>query len=75
MSGCQDGDWRGIGAELDNRLFIVSLFIERGELANSNAEQVGKIRRILAEMGREPASPAEARQMLGLEGKSEVSYR
>ena len=31
-----------------------SLFIERGKLAESNAQQVHKIKRILAEMGREP---------------------
>jgi uncharacterized protein (DUF849 family) len=51
-----------------------SIFIERGRLAESNAEQVLKIRRILAEMGHEPATPAEARQMLGLKGKNEVRY-
>jgi uncharacterized protein (DUF849 family) len=51
-----------------------SLFIERGKLASSNAEQVHKIRRILAEMGSEPATPAEARTMLGLKGKRDVNY-
>jgi uncharacterized protein (DUF849 family) len=49
-----------------------SLFIERGKLAVSNAEQVLKIRRILAEMGREAATPAEARALLGLKGKAAV---
>jgi uncharacterized protein (DUF849 family) len=49
-----------------------SIFIERGRLAESNAEQVLKIIRILKEMGREPATPAEARKMLGLKGKSQV---
>jgi uncharacterized protein (DUF849 family) len=51
-----------------------SLFIERGRLAASNAEQVHKIRRILAEMGSEPATPAEARTMLGLKGREDVKY-
>jgi uncharacterized protein (DUF849 family) len=51
-----------------------SLFIERGRLAASNAEQVRKIRRILAEMGNEPATPAEARAMLGLKGRQDVKY-
>jgi uncharacterized protein (DUF849 family) len=51
-----------------------SLFIERGRLATSNAEQVQKIRRILAEMGSEPATPAEARAMLGLKGRQDVKY-
>jgi uncharacterized protein (DUF849 family) len=45
-----------------------SLFIERGRAATSNAEQVLKIRRILSEMGHEPATPAETREMLGLKG-------
>ncbi len=45
-----------------------SLFIERGVLAASNAQQVGKIVRILKEMGHEPATPAEARGILGLKG-------
>jgi uncharacterized protein (DUF849 family) len=49
-----------------------SIFIERGRLAESNAEQVLKIVRILKEMGREPATPAEARKMLGLKGKAHV---
>jgi uncharacterized protein (DUF849 family) len=49
-----------------------SLFIERGTLASSNAQQVGKIRTILAELGMQPASPDEARQMLALKGRSNV---
>ncbi|MFV3126727.1 3-keto-5-aminohexanoate cleavage protein [Niveispirillum sp. KHB5.9] len=51
-----------------------SLFIERGRLAASNAEQVVKIRRILAELGLEPATPAEARAMLGLKGGDRVGF-
>lgn len=43
-----------------------SLYLERGRPAASNAEQVSKIARILAEMGHEPASPDEARAILGL---------
>lgn len=45
-----------------------SLFIEPRKMAVSNAQQVEKAVRILAEMGHEPASPAEARAMLGLKG-------
>lgn len=45
-----------------------SLTIARGTLARSNAEQVAKIRRIVEELGREPATPDEARAMLGLKG-------
>jgi len=51
-----------------------SLFIERGKLAVSNAEQVEKIVRILREMGHEPASPADAREMLALKGGDRVAY-
>ena len=51
-----------------------SLFIERGRQAASNAEQVHKIKRILAEMGHEPATPAEAREMLGLKGGDRVEF-
>lgn len=51
-----------------------SVFIERGKLAATNAEQVRKIVRILAEMGHEPASPAEARATLGLKGGDRVDF-
>jgi len=49
-----------------------SLFIERGALATSNAQQVRKIVDILRQMGHEPASPAEARDLLGLKGGERV---
>lgn len=45
-----------------------SLMISRGQLARTNAEQVTKIRRIVEDLGREVASPDEARAMLGLKG-------
>ncbi|MGV8954292.1 MAG: 3-keto-5-aminohexanoate cleavage protein [Cypionkella sp.] len=45
-----------------------SLMISRGVLAKTNAEQVLKIRRIVEDLGREVASPAEARAMLHLKG-------
>ena len=51
-----------------------SLFLERGRMAASNAEQVLKIKRILSEMGQEPATPAEARDMLGLKGGDRVNF-
>lgn len=51
-----------------------SLFIERGKLAVSNAQQVEKIVRILAEMGLEPATPDEAREMLALKGGDRVEF-
>lgn len=51
-----------------------SLFLERGRLAASNAQQVAKIRRILAEMGIEAATPAEARAALNLKGRNQVAF-
>jgi uncharacterized protein (DUF849 family) len=43
-----------------------NLMISRGKLAERNADQVAKIRRIVEEIGREPATPDEVRVMLGL---------
>jgi uncharacterized protein (DUF849 family) len=51
-----------------------SLYIGRGRLASSNAEQVSKIRTILGELGQEIATPAEARAMLGLKGGDLVGF-
>jgi uncharacterized protein (DUF849 family) len=45
-----------------------SLYLERGRLATSNAEQVAKILRILSELSLEVATPDEARSMLALKG-------
>ncbi|WP_210879352.1 3-keto-5-aminohexanoate cleavage protein [Roseovarius autotrophicus] len=51
-----------------------SLMIARGQLARSNAEQVAKVRGIVEALGREVASPAEARAMLGLKGADHVRF-
>ena len=51
-----------------------SLFIGRGKLATSNAEQVAKIRRIIEELGMEIATPDEAREILGLKGGDRVAF-
>ncbi len=51
-----------------------SLFISRGVLAKSNAEQVTKIRTLVEGLGREIASPAEVRDMLGLKGADHVRF-
>ncbi len=51
-----------------------SLWIGKGSLAKSNAEQVSKIKRILEELGLEVATPAEARQILQLKGKNSVNF-
>jgi uncharacterized protein (DUF849 family) len=51
-----------------------SLYLERGRLAHSCAEQVRKIRRILEELSLEIATPDEARAMLELKGKEAVAF-
>ena len=51
-----------------------SLYIGRGKLATSNAEQVAKIRRILTELGLEIATPDEAREILQLKGRKNVAF-
>lgn len=51
-----------------------SLFIKRGELATSNAQQVAKIRRIVEELGSEVATPDEAREILDLKGGDRVNF-
>jgi uncharacterized protein (DUF849 family) len=45
-----------------------SIFLERGLLAERNADQVAKIIRILRELSLEPATPQEARELLALKG-------
>jgi uncharacterized protein (DUF849 family) len=51
-----------------------NLYIERGVLAKSNADQVKKIIRIAGELGVTPATPDEARQILGLKGLDQTAY-
>jgi uncharacterized protein (DUF849 family) len=51
-----------------------SLYIGKGELAKSNAEQVARIRRILAELSMEIATPEETRKLLDLKGGDEVAF-
>lgn len=51
-----------------------SLYLGKGELARSNADQVSKIRRLLGELSLEIATPAETRQMLALKGAANVAF-
>jgi uncharacterized protein (DUF849 family) len=51
-----------------------SLYIAKGELAKSNADQVAKIRRILEDLSLEIATPEEARQRLQLKGSHNVDF-
>jgi uncharacterized protein (DUF849 family) len=51
-----------------------SLWLGRGQLAGSNAEQVAKAKRILEELGLQVATPNEAREMLKLKGGRNVNF-
>jgi len=51
-----------------------SLWLGRGQLAESNAAQVSKARRILEELGFAVASPGDARAMLKLKGARNVAF-
>jgi uncharacterized protein (DUF849 family) len=51
-----------------------SLYLGKGKLAKSNAEQVAKIRRIIEELSLEVATPEEARKMLDLKGGDQVAF-
>jgi len=51
-----------------------SLWYGKGQMATSNAEQVGRIRRILEELSLEIATPAEARAMLRTKGCDKVNF-
>src|SRR5436190_1906742 len=50
-----------------------SVYLEKGRLAESNAQQVEKIVRILRELSLEVATPDEAREMLGLKGRERTA--
>ena len=51
-----------------------SLYIAKGELAKSNAEQVAKVKRIVEDLSMDVATPAEAREMLALKGGDMVNF-
>jgi uncharacterized protein (DUF849 family) len=51
-----------------------SLWLGRGQLAKSNAEQVAKARRVLEELGLQVATPDDARHMLKLKGGRNVGF-
>jgi len=51
-----------------------SLYLDRGRLAVSNAEQVLKLRRILEELGYTVATPAQVRERLQLKGPQNTNF-
>ncbi len=50
-----------------------NLYLGKGQMAQ-NAEQVAKIRRILAELSREIATPSDVREMYALKGSDQVAF-
>jgi uncharacterized protein (DUF849 family) len=51
-----------------------NIYLGKGELAQSNADQVTKIRRILTDLSLDIATPDEAREMLALKGAGNVGF-
>jgi uncharacterized protein (DUF849 family) len=51
-----------------------SLWIGPGQLAKSNADQVRKARQIIEGLGKEIATPDEAREILSLKGGDKVAF-
>ncbi|MFC4667372.1 3-keto-5-aminohexanoate cleavage protein [Seohaeicola nanhaiensis] len=51
-----------------------SLWIGPGRLAESNAQQVTKVRTIIEQLGLEIATPAEAREILDLKGADRTNF-
>ena len=66
-----------LGAEMGGHVRVGledNLYIARGQLAKSNAEQVALVREMVEDLGRVVATPDEARAMLGLKGKQGVAF-
>jgi len=51
-----------------------NLYLGKGKIAKSSGEQVEKIARIIREYDSEPATPEEAREILGLKGNDKVNF-
>ena len=51
-----------------------NLYLGKGQKAENNAQLVEKIVRIATELGRPIATPAQAREILGLGGPREFTY-
>ncbi|MGI8517986.1 MAG: 3-keto-5-aminohexanoate cleavage protein, partial [Acidimicrobiia bacterium] len=51
-----------------------SIYLRRGKLAESNADQVEKIVRILDELSRTPMTSEETREVLVLKGNNQVAF-
>jgi 3-keto-5-aminohexanoate cleavage enzyme len=51
-----------------------NIYVDRGVSAKSSGELVAKMARIAKELGREIATPDEARTMLELKGSDKVNF-
>jgi uncharacterized protein (DUF849 family) len=51
-----------------------SLWLGAGKLAQTNADQVAQVRKIIEGLGLEVASPDEAREILELKGNDRVAF-
>jgi len=51
-----------------------SLYVGKGTLAKSSAEQVEKVVTMAEILGREVATPEQTRQILGLKGSEKVNF-
>ena len=51
-----------------------NLYLDKGVMTKSSGEQVAKIARIARELGIDPATPDEARKILGLKGRNKVQF-
>ncbi len=66
-----------VGAQMGGNVRVGledSLWLAKGQLAESNADQVRKIRRILDELSLQVATPTEVRAMLHLKGAEHVAF-
>jgi uncharacterized protein (DUF849 family) len=66
-----------VGAQMGGNVRVGledSLYLGKGKLAESNADQVTKIRGILSALSLEVATPTEARAMLKLKGAGNVAF-
>ena len=76
-AGAQQMKLAAVGAQMGGHVRVGledSLFIARGQMATSNAQQVEKIKGILETQGNQIATPNEAREMLGLKGADAVKF-
>ena len=68
------GDHRSRPHPHHERLPSPHLYAGKGKLAKSSADQVRMAVNIAKEMGLEPATPDEAREILGLKGIDKVGF-